>query len=387
MVRHWAVAVVLIMVHSAWSQSSLREFDVRNVPVSNKENMVQASGQYPNAAMIIVYSALPDLTFTGSMDGVYAVRHESAAGFYRLLVPPQKQWITVMAPGFKASDLGVLAPEPKDILAFEVRERVSRAFLPGWAELQVRINPPDAEITMDGRKATPLNGELSFQGEKGGLAPGSHSLIVRKSGYRAEFRQLELQAGDQKRLELNLTPISGTLKVSSFPSGAEVIVSGAASGTTPYSAVLPVGTHRVTIRLADHREEERSVIVREGEIQSVHADMFNIRRVLGPTMQARKWSLVAAAAGLTAGTYFIAGTVVNYRKYQSATDMAGEYRSRLVRSMALWPPCLLIGGAGAAGTWYFSNKLKMKKQEYRIGWTPVGPAGSVSLTIPIGAGN
>jgi len=46
------------------------------------------------------------------------------------------------------------------------------------------------------------------------------------------------------------SPGSGSLKVTSFPAGAEVLVNGVSTGKlTPMSVSLPVGQHQVTVQI------------------------------------------------------------------------------------------------------------------------------------------
>ena len=60
---------------------------------------------------------------------------------------------------------------------------------------------------------------------------------------------------------------NGSLKVTSFPSGAEVFVDGVFTGKlTPMSVSIPVGAHTVMVRIADPgwRPDSRTVTIVSG---------------------------------------------------------------------------------------------------------------------------
>src|SRR5687767_2154842 len=60
---------------------------------------------------------------------------------------------------------------------------------------------------------------------------------------------------------------SGSLKITSFPSGAAVVIDGVNTGKlTPMSVSLPVGEHVVTVSIADSgwRPDTRTVTIAAG---------------------------------------------------------------------------------------------------------------------------
>jgi hypothetical protein len=68
---------------------------------------------------------------------------------------------------------------------------------------------------------------------QGRLNPGVYSLEARKEKYRSAKQDIELVVGDQRTIELQPTPIFGSLDIISSPSGASITIEGKDYGTTP----------------------------------------------------------------------------------------------------------------------------------------------------------
>ena len=156
------------------------------------------------------------------------------------------------------------------------------AELPGYepARAAVPLTSANREITLD-LALVPILGEVSFEGEPGALvtlegepniAPlvipssaslpaGAHHALVRKAGFRdAEF-DLLVRAHEQTKLHARLDPLLGAAVISTDEPGALVEIDGKAFGFTPAILNLPVGLHRVDLKLRGFLPEQRTIFV------------------------------------------------------------------------------------------------------------------------------
>jgi hypothetical protein len=69
---------------------------------------------------------------------------------------------------------------------------------------------------------------------------------------------------------------AGKVKITSSPSGARVMIDGAAIGVTPLEYELKSGTHKVTLSYDSHRDDSRDIEVRRGETTPVDVMMTSI---------------------------------------------------------------------------------------------------------------
>ena len=113
-----------------------------------------------------------------------------------------------------------------------------------------------------------INNEVKGSGSwNGQLSPGAYRIEVSKDRHVSSFETIEVKAGDA--LTLNLAapaPISGTLAISSLPSGANVYIDGVYAGKTPY--YVPdalIGSHTVTVAKIGYADWSNRVMIEEGK--------------------------------------------------------------------------------------------------------------------------
>jgi PEGA domain len=76
--------------------------------------------------------------------------------------------------------------------------------------LSLRVNPPDATILIDGEPWERSQGESRFTID---LPEGTHQVEVRKPGYRAYTRSVDIQRGQTLPLNVSLTPGGSEVQV------------------------------------------------------------------------------------------------------------------------------------------------------------------------------
>jgi hypothetical protein len=71
----------------------------------------------------------------------------------------------------------------------------------GYGTLSVRVQPGDAEISIDGE---PWRGPAGQERLVVELAEGSHTVEIRKSGYRTYVTQVDVRRGETTPLNVSL---------------------------------------------------------------------------------------------------------------------------------------------------------------------------------------
>jgi hypothetical protein len=104
---------------------------------------------------------------------------------------------------------------------------------------------------------------------------GYHMAKVSKEGYRSEIMNIYLYKGITKELNIGLEPITGSIAVSSTPSGASVYLDDVdMNKITPcmLSEVL-VGQHSIKLTKSDYFNVTRNVSVSVGRTSSLHENL------------------------------------------------------------------------------------------------------------------
>jgi hypothetical protein len=118
------------------------------------------------------------------------------------------------------------------------------------------------------------------KGSGGGFV--AHYELVDRRGEVS--READVEATSARELAFALAgeifDATATVSMHSEPSGAEVEIDGEAVGTTPLNYRLPIGTHRYTMRLADHRPVEGSFELESAGAEEVRAEFKEMPGVL-----------------------------------------------------------------------------------------------------------
>lgn len=110
---------------------------------------------------------------------------------------------------------------------------------PIYGSASVDSDPMDAEIWIDGKQygVTPNVVER--------LLVGSHTLVLKKSGYADLQQQFSVEEGKEASLSVKL-PTGRSVQFTSEKPGMRIIVDGKELGTTPLTAVVGIGHHSVS---------------------------------------------------------------------------------------------------------------------------------------------
>jgi hypothetical protein len=145
---------------------------------------------------------------------------------------------------------------------------------PVYATVSLVSNPSGASVYSNGvfvgktLPGTPLTSTS--------VKPGTYTLLLTKSGYQDYTTTGTVVAGKNYDLNINLVPVSnpttGSISVSSVPSGADVYVNNIFRGLSPLTVdSLTPGSYTVFVRLSGYQDWQSSVSVTAGSTAQVSA--------------------------------------------------------------------------------------------------------------------
>ena len=169
------------------------------------------------------------------------------------------------------------------------------------ALLTVTSSPPGASVTVDDtfKGVTPI--EIAVSPER------EHELTLAKGGFALHSQGLRLASGQRERLAIELTPLVGTVRFLSQPSGAELFIDGRLRGRTDLVLELEERTHKVEIRLDGFLPFSTTITPRGQTVGEVNADLESVAAAAA----ARRPPVIASPQGaelkLIEGGRFTAG--------------------------------------------------------------------------------
>ena len=162
---------------------------------------------------------------------------------------PRKYRLRVMSPGYDPIETTV------DLGALRTSQPSEFHLVRSKGNLQIESDPTGSQFSLRSE-----NGQISREGVTPqtivDLPTGKYSLMARRGNW--EMRdQLEVQRGETARKSFAF--VTAPLKITSDPTGAEIVVDGLPRGRTPLQIDLPVASHLVTAHLAGWPNEEQTV--------------------------------------------------------------------------------------------------------------------------------
>ncbi len=134
--------------------------------------------------------------------------------------------------------------------------------LPADVALQVTTSPPGASAVLDEDPGRNCTSPCTFR-----VTPGRHTLAVTLAGYRRELRILDVTS--PREVFVNLTQPTGTLRITSEPSGAQIFINGQPRAqTTPATFVLPAGRYQISVN-KNGRQAQDTVEIKDGSLASL----------------------------------------------------------------------------------------------------------------------
>lgn len=165
---------------------------------------------------------------------------------------------------------------------------------PTSGTIVVSSTPVGAYIYLDGN----YQGRTTAQGFVIiGVSPGTHTVTLKLDGYQDAATSVNVNAGQQSSVSLTLqTPgaNTGSMTITSAPSGAEVYLNNAYKGITPLTlSDLAVGSYTVSVQLQGYTEWTTTATVNAGATTPVSAQLVPATT---PTPEAAAMPLTAFGA-------------------------------------------------------------------------------------------
>ncbi len=137
-----------------------------------------------------------------------------------------------------------------------VRPAVREVRQPHWEDIRISTNPPDAKVVLDGNSGTFCFAPCALR-----AYPGQHHITISKPGYENLYQDVRLGQEALDLGEIHLTPIRGTLMLSTDPEGARIRINGTeVEQLTPTSLNLKPGVYAVTVEKAGISKTENVAI-------------------------------------------------------------------------------------------------------------------------------
>jgi hypothetical protein len=185
------------------------------------------------------------------------------------------------------------------------------------AQLAVQTRLLDGEVLVDGQVVgkTPLGASLA-------LAPGQHTIEVRRPGYKSAIQTLNLGPASTGAvvLEPELDPAAlstrgGTLELALSEPDAVVAIDGEARGAYSGRIPLPEGAHVVRVERAGFYPIERKVTVPRGSPSRVVIELQPTPEYRAAyrsrTVSRRTWGWISVGAGAAITASGVAFLIVN----------------------------------------------------------------------------
>ncbi len=173
-----------------------------------------------------------------------------------------------------------VAPEPqvsvtpryaKKKLKAAPQQPVAAVVIPG--QLTINSTPQGAQVQIDGHAdpswVTPYN--------MAGIGPGSHTIIVSKSGYGSESRSIDVASGSKSFVSIQLASLLASISIGSDPVGASILMDGHDTGkvTPSQISVDKAGSHSFVLRKQGYLDDTSTENLQAGQTShyspSLHA--------------------------------------------------------------------------------------------------------------------
>lgn len=170
-----------------------------------------------------------------------------------------------------------VTPTPAPVPAFEPQPTVFEVAPPARTP-RARRRPAVAPVALTSGgllvSSAPEGAQVQVDGSAVGLTPvslanvaaGQHMVVLSKSGYAIESRNVVVQSGTKVSLAVTLNQLAAMAAIASDPPGASIIVDGRDTGKlTPMKLVVEKGNHSLVLRKAGYIESSATMALNAGE--------------------------------------------------------------------------------------------------------------------------
>ncbi|MFA5002776.1 MAG: PEGA domain-containing protein, partial [Methanolinea sp.] len=217
-----------------------------------------------------------------------------------------------------------------------------------------------------------------------GLSPGSHTLELSLTGYQAYSGTATVTAGVQTPVNVVLTPVSpttGSLSITSSPSGATVTVDGTGYGLTPavVSSLSP-GSHTLGLSLTGYQQYSGTASVTAGTQTPVNVVLTPVSPTTGSlsitsspsgatvTVDGTGYGTTPAiVSSLSPGSHTLGLSLTGYQAYSGTATVTAGVQTPV--NVVLTPEP--VGEPGYLTLFTFPNKAIVTVDGTVIGTSPL----------------
>ena len=137
------------------------------------------------------------------------------------------------------------------------------------ADGRLRLNstPAGANVMIGNQYAgqTPLEVDLAYS--------EAHTVQLSKSGYETAVRNVTIASAQSKTVNVTLEPITGLIRFTVKPTGAQLVVNGKARGPVPKELKLVAASQQIEIRKTGYRTYRTRITPRPGFPQEINISL------------------------------------------------------------------------------------------------------------------
>jgi hypothetical protein len=200
------------------------------------------------------------------------------------------------------------------------------------AHLRVHLDPPDAELTVDGRPLEVNEGAAGAVLTAGTLPPGhgqvpprpdfelvaepgAHIFLVGRKGYGSAVVQRSFEPGARGTLDLVLARLPGVVRVTAQQPGAIVSIDYLEVGPAPVELSRPAGSYLVAVRKTGFTPYQTKVTVQAGERVDLQAPLPPVPRPVW-----KKWWVWATALSAATAAIVLTYLLTRPTTYDGGTS-------------------------------------------------------------------
>jgi hypothetical protein len=249
---------ILFLIFPLLATAQLKEFEVSEMERPDVA-VVQANAQWPDDALLLVYSSLKDLNFRSSLGAIDKVSYNTQSNRYEVFFKPNKQMLFVYASNFVERKIETFNPNPKDVFYYKVEEKQQAVVNTKPGTLKIVTEPSGADVFVNGMR---MVDKTPFEGEPN---PGSTRIKLQKAKYETIDTTVAVRSGEPTILNLQMKPTTLWVNISSTPSGAEVVLDDISHGITPVSFEMNLedvtkrGEKQIQLTFVDHESINKNI--------------------------------------------------------------------------------------------------------------------------------
>jgi hypothetical protein len=234
---------------------------------------------------------------------------------------------------------------------------------PLWGDVSVTAKPETAQIFLDDKLVG--SGKASFAGAETGLLPARYTVRIEQLNHYTYTETLNLKSGGTEKINVELKPIVGRVKVDTGNESAQVILNGAELGTTPFDKELIIGDYNLILKKEGFRDELKEFKLSENTTQDYKIEMVNYSKVLKPLKTKAFLAYLIGFAGVGTGVVSLDSREVANRKVSFASQLS--------------PIAFGLGGIGFISGIVYSSKIKKYKKDWNIVALPMQSGALIAL--------